>query len=393
MLAVTAVTITACSSRTASSPATDKGPITLGVLVGSVAEGGPDFVNGMKVAITNINASGGVAGRKLTLQTFQTGSTTAGAVSAYRSAAQSDVVGAFFGAVTGALAVKAQSDSIRLPIVIATASDAVDHPAAKYVFHNSFAGEYATSSLTYAVKHDGVKRVAEIHYDTDYSVGIQDALTKRCAELGCQVVDNETASSTASVDALIPQLTKMRNANPDAYFIEGLNPSSFAAARQLGITQPIISDQWLAIPALRDACGKNCDGVVFAIHKANVPQIMLPGDPLRQTLISYRDSYIQQIGSWAGFSIYGNDAVEAFAQAARDLITAGKTPTRDNIAMALASFHGNLTTTHGVINTSPSNHRLVGTWNESYVDVAVKVSGTTASWVLAPGADPAGSTP
>lgn len=388
------VVLAACSSASTSAPAAQsKEPIVLGALVGAQAEGGPDFVNGMKVAISSVNGSGGVAGRQIQLKTFNTNSTTAGAVTAYREAANDpQIVGVFFAAVSGALAVKAASDNIKLPIVIATASDAVDHPLAHYVFKDSFAGEYATSSLTYAVKHDGVKRVAEIHYGTDYSVGIQGALTKRCAQLGCRVVADESADAGASVDALIPQLTKMRNSNPDAYFIEGLNPNSFAAARQLGITKPIISDQWLAIPALRDACGKNCNGVEFAIHKANVPELMQASDPLKPTLTTYRDAFVKQVGSWAGFSIYGNDAVEAFAKAAGDLVKAGKPVTRDSLVGAMESFTGDLTTTHGVLKTSADNHRLVGTWTQSYVDVVIKVTGSTATWVLAPGADPAGST-
>lgn len=68
----------------------------------------------------------------------------------------------------------------------------------------------------------------------------------------------------------------MRDSKPDAYFVEGLNPNAFAAVKQLGITPPVISDQWLAIPALRDACATSCDGVEFAIHKANVLKLLRP---------------------------------------------------------------------------------------------------------------------
>lgn len=378
---------------TAAVATTTKDPIVLAVLVGAAAEGGPDFVNGMKVAISTVNNFGGVSGRKIELKSFNTNSTAAGAIAAYRkAAADPTIVGAFFGAVSGALAVKAVSGSVKLPIIIATASDAVDHPLAHYVFKDSFAGEYATSSLTYAVKHDAAKRIAEMHFGTDYSVGIQSAMTKRCVSLGCQIVENESADAGASVDALIPQLTKMRDSNPDVYFIEGLNPNAFAAAKQLGITKPIISDQWLAIPPLRDACGVNCNGVVFAIHKANVLELMSATDHLKATLTSYHDAFVKQVGSWAGFSIYGNDAVQAFAKAAAALTKSKVKVNRGNLVRALEDFKGNLTTTHGVINTSAKNHRLVGTWSQSYVDVVIKATSSGASWVLAPGADPLGST-
>jgi branched-chain amino acid transport system substrate-binding protein len=381
------------SASSASKAAKKPSPIEVAALLGPVAEGGPDFVNGMKTAIKDVNDGGGVEGRMLALKVFDTKGTPAGAVSAYRQATQdSKVAASFFAAVTGALALKGQSDAAKLPIVIATASDKVDKPAAKYVFKDSFAGEYATASIVYATKHYAAKRIAVLHYGTDYSVGISPAIKKRCAELGCQVVSDQTAAGNESADALVPALTKMRAANPDVYFIEGLDPAAFAAARQLKLDKPIVSDQWLAIPALRDACGAACNGVTFAIHKTNVPKLIADDDPLRSVFLGYRKDYEALNGAWSGFSIYGSEAVYAFAQAARDLAKGGKEITRDNLAEALQSFDGNLTTTHGVIHTSPENHRLVGTWNQAYVDVAIQAKGKTSSWVLAPGADAKGST-
>jgi branched-chain amino acid transport system substrate-binding protein len=389
-----AFSIAACGSGSGGGSGSGRGPIEIGALLGPAAEGGPDFVNGMKTAIQQVNSSGGVDGRKLQLKVFSTQGTAAGAVAAYRQASEDPRVdGAFFAAVTGALALKGQSDAARLPIVIATASDQVDHPPAKYVFKDSFAGQYATSSVVYAVQHANAKRIAILHYGTDYSVGISAAIKARCAQLGCQVVADESAAGNESADGLAPQLTKMRAARPDAYYIEGLDPAAFAEARQLKLDKPIISDQWLAIPALRDACAAACDGVVFAIHKTNVPELIAASDPLRNVLLGYRKRYIALNGAWSGFSIYGSEAVQAFAKAAQNLVKAGKPVTRDNLASAMQEFHGDLVTTHGVIRTSPSDHRLVGTWPQAYVDVAIRAHGKTSAWVLAPGASPSGSTP
>jgi branched-chain amino acid transport system substrate-binding protein len=381
------------SASTTAKAAKSTSPIEVAALLGPVAEGGPDFVNGMKTAMKDVNDGGGIDGRMLSLKVFDTKGTPAGAVSAYRQATQdSKVTGSFFAAVTGALALKAQSDAAKLPIVIATASDEVDKPAAKYVFKDSFAGDYATSSIVYATKQYGAKRVAVLTYGSDYSVGIAPAIKKRCAQLGCEVVSEQKAAGNEAADALVPLLTKMRAAKPDVYFIEGLDPAGFAAARQLKIDKPIVSDQWLAIPPLRDACGAACNGVTFAIHKTNVPELITADDPLRDVFLGYRKKYEALNGAWSGFSIYGSEAVYAYAQAARDLTKAGKEITRDSMAEALQSFHGNLTTTHGVITTSPDDHRLVGTWNQAYMDVAIRAKGKTSAWVLAPGADPKGST-
>lgn len=122
---ISAVSLTACGSGSAAngttastSTSTSAQPLVLAVLVGSQAEGGPDFVNGMKVAVSRVNAAGGVGGRQIELKSFNTNSTSAGAVAAYRLAAQDpSVAGAFLVPSSGALAVKAVSDGVKLPIV------------------------------------------------------------------------------------------------------------------------------------------------------------------------------------------------------------------------------------------------------------------------------------
>ena len=368
-------------------------PIVVAGLQGEVAEGGPDFMNGMQVAVNEINASGGVAGRPIELRLFETGGTPEGAATAYREAGNdSDVLGAFLGA-SGALAIRDQSETIGLPIITASGNDAIDIPVTTYVFSNSAGREYATSAISYAVEKLGAQRIAAIHYGTDFSSQIPDAITGKCEELGCEIVAIEEAAADAPVDALIPQLTNMRNADPDVYYLEGLNPNVFAAARQLGIDAPIVSEQWLAVPALRDACGENCEGVTFAIHKCNVPELLQEEDELRQLCEDYRESYLAEFDPWAGFSIYGRDAVYTYAAAVEALLEAGEEPTRDSIAAQMEQFDGSLLTTHGAIETSPESHRLTGTWTEGYIDVAIEMEDGQPTWVLAPDADPEGSTP
>jgi branched-chain amino acid transport system substrate-binding protein len=396
-----AATTAADAPATSGAPATTGGgseapsgePLVIAGLQGEVAEGGPDFMNGMQVAVNEINASGGVAGRPIELRLFETGGTPEGAATAYREAGNdTDVLGAFLGA-SGALAIRDQSETIGLPIITASGNDAIDIPVTTYVFSNSAGREYATSAIDYAVNKLGAQRIAAIHYGTDFSSQIPDAITGKCEEVGCEIVAIEEAAADAPVDALIPQLTNMRNAEPDVYYLEGLNPNVFAAARQLGIDAPIVSEQWLAVPALRDACGENCAGVTFGIHKCNVPELLQEDDELRQLCEDYRESYLAEYDPWAGFSIYGRDAVYTYAAAVEALLEAGEEPTRENIAAQMEQFDGSLLTTHGAIETSPESHRLTGTWTEGYIDVAIEMQDGQATWVLAPDADPEGSTP
>ena len=242
------------SSSTSSSSSSSGGggpkklskPITIAGFEGPAAQGGPDFMNGMRLAVAQLNAKGGVGGQKVNLKIVKTGGTPQGAGTAYRSAAQdSSVMGSFIGAA-GALAIKSLSTRAKLPAIAASGNNAVQTPVTKYMFSNSFGPEYATSELSYAMDKLGAKSFAVLHYDTDFSSQIQQADKAKCAQAGCKITDVESASSTASVDQLTPQLTKMKASNPDAYYIEGLNPNAFKAARQLGLLQQARAGRELA---------------------------------------------------------------------------------------------------------------------------------------------------
>ena len=369
-------------------------PIVLAGLEGEVAEGGPDFSKGMQIAMDQINAAGGVEGRKIEVRITKTGGTSEGAASAYRSAGSDPaVLGSFLGA-SGALAIRDLSTTVKLPIITASGNDKVDRPVAPYVFNNAPTSELVTSSLRYAVENFGAKKVAAIHYETDFSSQIPDALRSGCQRLGCEVVAVEKGSATSSVDALVPQLTKMRNARPDVYYIETLNPAAIAAARQLKLDKPIIAEQWLTVPPLAQACGAACEGVVFGGHKCRAPELLEGSDPLKKHCDEYIAAFKQKFPNepFALFSIYGHDAVRTYAEAASRVLKAGDELTRDSLLKSMETFNGSeFITSHGYIKTAADNHRLTGTWKEAYLNLTVDVEGQNVKWVLAPKASPAGA--
>ncbi len=373
-------------------------PIAFTGFEGPVAQGGPDFMNGMRLAVAQINAKGGIGGKPVKLNIVQTGGTPQGAASAYRSAGQdSSVMGSFMGAA-GALAIKALSNEVKLPAIAASGNNAVQLPVTKYMFSNSFGPEYATSELQYAMSKLSAKSFAIIHYDTDFSSQIEQADKAKCAQAGCKITDVEAASSTASTDQLTPQLTKMKASNPDAYYIEGLNPNAFKAARQLGLfSKPVLAENWLATPALVAACGTNCVGVVASLHKCRLSNLnqLQPSDPLKAFCTTYVAAFKKQFPSlpFQLYSIYGYDAVNTYAAAINKLLAAGKAVTRDSVASEMEQFHGDLMTSHGKVTTSPTNHRLTGSWNEAYINQTFAINGTNVTYKLAPKADPSGAHP
>lgn len=418
LLAACSIVLAACGSGGSSSSSTSGGsgagssePIVLAGLEGEVAEGGPDFMKGMQIGVEEINKAGGVNGREIKLKLFKTKGTPEGAASAYQQAgAESNIIGAFLGA-TGSLAIREQSERVKMTLIAASGSDKIDIPVTKYIFQNSAGKEYATSSLVYMNEHGPEyakafgreftgtdlkgKKVAILHYETDFSQQIPEAIEEGCEQLGCEVVDVEEAGSADSVEAVTPQLTKMKGSGAEIYYVESLNPNALAAAKQLGLdSKPVIAEQWLTVPALAEAAGKNAEGVIFGGQKCRAPQLIPKSDPARE----WCDNYIAEFERafpgepFALFSIYGNDAVHTYAWAVEHLEEAGEEITRDSIAEALQELDGTLRTSHGLPETSPESHRITGTWKEAYVNMSIKVNSKgEPEYLLAPGEDPEGA--
>ena len=369
-----------------------KAPIVIAGLQGTAAQGGQDFIDGMLIAQNQINSSGGIDGHQVKVDVLQTQGTSEGAVAAYQQAAQnSGTIGAFLGA-TGGIAIRAQSDLVKLPVILANGTDSDVIPAKKYVFANDQGHQNSTASLYYAVHTLHVKTVAVLHYNTDFSEQIPGYVQAGCKQMGCTVTDVEAASATDSQQQLIPLLEKMKNSHPDAYYIESVNPNGMAAARQLGMfSKPVIAEQWLTVPAIQQACGTNCEGVVFAGHKCTDPSVLPASDPYVKLCNDYINLFKQAYPGqpFALFSIYGYSAVQTLAEAARRVLSAGHALTRDAVVTQLESFHGHFQTLLGKLQTSPTDHLLTGTFHEAYVLYTIQAAaGGKTTWALAPNANP-----
>jgi branched-chain amino acid transport system substrate-binding protein len=386
-------------------------PIGIAGLEGEVTEGGADFMKGMNIATKEINENGGINGQQIDLKIFKTGGTPQGASSAYQQAgAESNIIGGFLGA-TGNLAIREQSERVKLPLIAASGNDKIDTPVTKYIFENSAGGEYATSGLVYMAEHGqeyakafgrewtgttGVKgmKIAVFHTESDFGQQIPLALEEACEVLGCSISDDEEGSATESVEALTPQLTKMKESGAEIYYIEGLNPNAFAGAKQLGLdSKPIISDQNLTVPALAEATGPNGEGVVFGAHKCAAKKEIPASDPTRKWCEEYRTKFEKYYPNetYAQYSIYGYDAVSVYAWAIEEVEKEGNEVNRESVVEKMQEMDGSLRTSHGLVKTSPESHRLVGSWKEAYVNMVYSIKGGEAVYELAPGTDPEGA--
>jgi branched-chain amino acid transport system substrate-binding protein len=192
----------------------------LGALTGPAASYGQDAISGVRMAVEEINAKNGIAGRKLVIDDGDDrGDPKEAANVAQRFVADRNVV-AMIGGVTstatfGATAV-AQRD--KLPFLITLASHPDLTKEGNYIFRNSITQEFEGPRIADLMRVClGAKNVAIMNLNNDWGVAMTENFIKGFEAGGGRILVRETYNPGENVD-YSSKLLKLKSAKPDAIF-------------------------------------------------------------------------------------------------------------------------------------------------------------------------------
>lgn len=198
---------------------------TLYPVSGDLAKLGDQCLSGIKLAVEEINAAGGIksmGGAKLTLVEADSQGKPDVAISEVERLCQQDNVSAILGTYQSSVALPATQAAERqqTTMLITTAvADAITDKGYKYIFRICpKASWYAKDQIAFcqAMPDLGgptIKTVALLHEDTDFGQSTSEGQIKYAEEAGLEVVANVTyAASSAD---LTTQVSKIKAANPD----------------------------------------------------------------------------------------------------------------------------------------------------------------------------------
>ncbi|BBB90599.1 MAG TPA: ABC transporter substrate-binding protein [Methylomusa anaerophila] len=238
-------------------PAADSKDIKVGAnfeLTGNVANFGQQTLNGVKLAVKEANAAGGVLGKQLTLVTADNKSEPAEATNAITKLITQDKVVAVLGPVTSSdvLATLQVGQDNKIPVLTATATNpkiTVDNGkirpyAFRACFIDPFQGKVMADFATKTIK----AKTAAIYIDnsSDYSKGLAEVFEKSFTAAGGKIVAKEGfLQKDADFKAT---LTKIKATNPETIFIPAYYEEVgkiIKQARELGIDIPLLgTDGW-----------------------------------------------------------------------------------------------------------------------------------------------------
>ena len=198
------------------------------------------------MAMDEINAAGGINGRRLELVVEDSKCSAQDAISAYNKLTDVDGVKIILGtSCSGAMlgvAPLAEADGVVLFSGLASNPDIAD--AGDYIFRTQISDIEVGIRTGNVLWADGIRTLATITEETDYAEGVRRTSVAQFEQNGGRVIAEERfASDTTDFRS---QLTKLFNASPDALHVAP--QSEFAAgtivkqARELGYQGPIYGE-------------------------------------------------------------------------------------------------------------------------------------------------------
>jgi branched-chain amino acid transport system substrate-binding protein len=233
-------------------------------LSGAGATVGANWKNGSSLAVDEINAAGGILGKKIVLEFVDTGSDPGKARAAIQRALDDKPVAIFGPIYSGSVSATLQlTNEAQIPQVIGGEAANLTAQGSKYLFRTSFGQNVSMPKIANYLRDEvKAKSLAIIYVNNDFGKGGRNAIMKELETRGIKVLaDLSTEAGQADFAA---DVIKLKGANADAIFVY-LNEEESARflieARKQGLDKPLIGETTLLGQKVIDLAKDAANGV------------------------------------------------------------------------------------------------------------------------------------
>ncbi len=301
-----AVGVLACERKAPPAPAAavapearqapvEGGPLVIGSvgsLTGPEASFGVMVRDGIQFAVEEVNAAGGVKGRKVEVRYYDSQGRLEESVSAVQRLLTQDRALVILGEVSSSasLAIADAAQAARVPMVTPSATHPDVTRKGDYIFRTCFIDPFQGQAMArFAREHLKLERVSVLQDDKNaYSLGLSQAFRAAFTQLGGTVLSVESYAK-GDTDFRAPLLA-VKRVKPQALYLPGFYSEVGVIARQareVGLTQPLLGGDGWDGDKLLELAGSALEGSYYSSHYA----VDNPSPELKRFLAAYQARY------------------------------------------------------------------------------------------------------
>ena len=266
-LASLAVATFAFAAFTATAMAQQNPVLFYGImeLSGTGATPGNNFDNGVKLAVKEINAQGGILGRKINYVSTDT-QTNPGVAKAVAQKAIDEGAYVVLGPVHSGSMIVSMGETRRAEITNFTGGEAavITQQGNPYVFRTSFTQSTSMPKLARYIKdHMKAQSVALVFTNNDFGKGGRDEMAKALASSGIKVVaDVSTDPGQADFSGVVLRLKQADADVAFAYLTEEEGARLLREFKKQGYNKPIVGETTIIGQKVIELAGDASEGVL-----------------------------------------------------------------------------------------------------------------------------------
>jgi branched-chain amino acid transport system substrate-binding protein len=365
----------------AAGPALAADPIRFGLVVplsGPVAVFGVPQKQAVDIMTDEVNAKGGILGRKLEVVTYDDQAQAEKTANFVTRLIENDNVTVILGPSTTGTTMAAIpiTQDAEVPLMALSGGLQITEPPKKWVFRFSLSDREACQFiLDYVKAHDGTK-VALISDTGAYGKSMRGNCLAEAEKRGISIVADESYGPQDG--DMTAQLTKIKN-TPGVQAIVNCGFAQGPAIvvrnyRSLGISVPLYESQAVASKDFITLAGPAAEGIFLALAPENLAEILPDSDPQASTIKAFQAALESRFR--VPISGFAGNVFDGFWMSVKAIEAAGSTD-KAKVRDAIEATH-NFIGMNGIFNMSPTDHNGL---SASSLRMVVVKNGT---WAFAP---------
>lgn len=330
--------------------------------------------NTAQMVVDEVNAAGGIKGRKLELIAYDTAGDATKAVQLATKLIKNDKVVAIVGPSTSgeSMAVIPVAEKEHIPLVSTAASIKITEPVKKWVFKTAQNDALAVAKIYEYLQKTKQTGIAILTVSDGFGASGREQLKAQADKYGIKIISDDTYGPKDT--DMTPQLTKIRGSKVQAVICWGTNPGPAIIAKnahQLGLKLPFFMSHGVSSKKFIELAGTAAEGLKLPSGRALVADLLPAADPQKKNLNAFLKDYQKHFKAEA--DTFGGHAWDAVMLVKTAIEKGGDSPAaiRDQLEK-IKNFHG----ISGTFNFSATDH--AGLTKDAFVMIEIK----NGDWII-----------